>query len=90
MRKLEMADTLDSEAPTCSSQEESRESVSETDDSTGRTVSLLDRLKCPTPSVLSRARKVHCNPPPPKGKKRSTGERRVSDPDIPPSKRVSE
>ena len=52
-------------------------------------VSLLDRLKCPQPSELSPSRKVHCNPPP-KGRKRSSGERGRNDPHIPPSKRVHE
>ena len=33
--------------------------------------SLLDRLKCPTSSNLSRKRKIRTNPP--KGKKRSKG-----------------
>lgn len=41
------------------------------------------------PSELSRPRKVHKNPPP-TGKKRSEGCSSSSDPDIPPSKRVSE
>ena len=67
--------------------QDSRESESDTESEA--TVSLLDRLKCPSRSVLSRARKVHCNPPP-RGRKRSTGERKASDPDVPPSKRVSE
>ena len=62
---------------------------SESDTESEATVSLLDRLKCPSRSVLSRARKVHCNPPP-RGRKRSTGERKASNPDVPPSKRVSE
>jgi len=47
-------------------------------------------LKCPRPSELSRNRKVHCNPPPPKGKKRSSGVRGLNDPHVPPSKTLSE
>ena len=69
------------------SQENSRDEMKS--DSAAKTLSLLDRLKCPTRSVLSQTREVHCNPPP-RGKKRSTGQQKVSDPDVPPSKRVSE
>ena len=37
-------------------------------------ISLLDRLKPETPSVLGRKRAIHCNPP--TGKKRSSGSRK--------------
>ena len=63
----------------------------ESDASTSTSSSLLSRLRSPTASELSRPRKVHKNPPP-KRKKRSKGggSSNSSDPDIPPSKRVSE
>ena len=74
----------------CSSATSSSIPTSDSESTISNTVSLLDRLKCPRPSELSRNRKVHCNPPPPKGKKRSSGERGLNDPHVPPSKRVSE
>lgn len=37
-----------------------------------KAASLLDKLKCPSRSDLSRDRRIHCNQPP-KGKKRSAG-----------------
>ena len=49
-------------------------SKSESEPESAVVVFLLDRLKCPQTSILSRSRKVHCNPPP-KGRKRSSGER---------------
>ena len=50
--------------------------------------SLLQRLKSPKPSELSRKRTVHCNPP--KGKKRSQG-RSANDPkSVTPLQRVKE
>ena len=52
------------------------------------TISLLDRLKSPTPSDLARKRKVHCNPP--TGKRRSSGRHGMKEPKIKPSQRVSE
>ena len=61
---------------------------SSTSQSESFVVSLLDRLKCPRPSELSRCRRVHCNPP--KGRKRSSGERGQNDPHVSPSKWVSE
>ena len=51
-------------------------------------VSLLDPLKSPTTSNLSRNRKVLCNPP--SGKKRSSGSFAQKDPNVPPSARVKE
>ena len=38
-----------------------------------KTVSLLDRLRAPTPSTLARKRKIGVNSAPPKGKKRASG-----------------
>ena len=49
-------------------------------------VSVLDRLKSPTTSNLSRKRKVLCNPP--SGKKRSSGGFALRDPNVPPSARI--
>lgn len=49
---------------------------------------LLDRLKAPKKSDLSRKRKVLCKPP--LGKKRSSGSRALKDPKVEPSKRVKE
>ena len=69
------------------SQENSRDEMES--DSTAKTSSLLDRLKCPTRSGFSRTRKFHSNPHP-TGKKGSTGQRKVNHPDVRPSKRVSE
>ena len=40
--------------------------------SSTKTVSLLDRLRAPTPSTLARKRKIGVNSAPPKGKKRAT------------------
>ena len=52
---------------------------------------ILDRLRAPVPSHLARKRKVHANPPPPVGKKRSTSLLRKSDPhSIQPKQRASE
>ena len=50
-------------------------------------ISLLDRLKCPAKSDLSRKRKIQSNPP--KGKKRSTTQHK-KDPKVKPIKRVKE
>ena len=61
-----------------------------TESTISNTVSLLDRLKCPRPSELSRNQKVHCNPLPLKGKKQSSGARGLNDPHVLSSKRVSE
>ena len=74
----------------CSSATSSSIPMSDLESTISNTFSLLDRLKYPRPSELSRNRKVHCNPPPPKGKKRSSGARGLNDPHVPPSKRVSE
>ena len=53
--------------------------------------SLLYKLRPPTASDLSRKRKVHSNPPPPAGKKRSSGTSRKFDPvSVSPSHRASE
>ena len=54
-----------------------------------KVTSVLDKLKSPPLSALSRKRKILSNPPP-VGKKRSTGVRGKNDPGVPPSKRVSE
>ena len=43
-------------------------------------VSLLERLCAPSTSELARKRKIDANPPPPKGKKRSTQNVRKFDP----------
>ena len=42
--------------------------------SSTKTVSLLDRLRAPTPSTLARKRKIGVNSAPPKGKKRASGQ----------------
>ena len=52
-------------------------------------VSLLDRLKAPTPSDLARKRKIACNPPP-KGKKRSCGRGANNPKSVTPIQRVKE
>ena len=53
--------------------------------------SLLDRLRAPALSELSRKRKIHANSAPPVGKKRSTSQVRKFDPQtVKPSQRVSE
>ena len=59
----------------CSSATSSSIPTSDSESTISNTVSLLDQLKFQRPSELSRNRKVHCNPPPPKGKKRSSGAR---------------
>ena len=51
--------------------------------------SMLDKLRSPPMSSMSRKRSVHCNQPP-IGKKRSSGTRRSDPKSVPPSKRVSE
>ena len=83
-------ETESSSSIACSSATSSSIPTSDSESTISNTVSLLDRLKCPRPSELSRNRKVHCNPPPPKGKKRSSGVRGLNDPHVPPSKRLSE
>ena len=50
----------------------SSESTSSESTSYESTVSLLDRLKAPTQSELSRKHCVYTNPPPNKGKQRSS------------------
>ena len=72
----------------CSSATSSSIPTSDSESTISNTVSLLDRLKCPCPSELSRNLKVHCNTPPLKGKKQSSGG--LNDPHVPFSKRVSE
>ena len=52
-------------------------------------MSLLDRLKAPTPSDLARKRKIACNPPP-KGKKRSCGRGANNPKSVTPIQRVKE
>ena len=62
-----MAESLD---PGCSSSTSTSSPVpSDSDSRRTATVSLLDRLRAPALSELSRKRKVHANPP--TGKKRS-------------------
>ena len=80
-----------SPSPTPSPTPSSTDRGTESDASTSTSSSLLSRLRSPTASELSRPWKVHKNPPP-KGKRRSKGRgsSNSSDPDIPPSKRVSE
>ena len=68
--------------------DDSDESEEEAGEDSSRAVSLLDRLKSPTASDLSRKRKVHCNPP--TGKRRSSGRHGMKEPKIKPSHRVSE
>ena len=54
-------------------------------------VSLLERLRVPTVSELSRKRRIDANPPPPAGKKRSTQTVRKFDPQsVRPSQRANE
>ena len=54
-------------------------------------VSLLERLRAPTVSELSRKRRIDANPPPPAGKKRSTQTVRKFDPQsVRPSQRANE
>ena len=67
------------------------ESNSASNDSTvmSHVVSLLDRLKAPTPSDLTRKRKIACNPPP-KGKKRSCGRGENNPKSVTPIQRVKE
>ncbi len=73
--------------PTESSSGEATECLEST--SSTQVVSLLDKLKSPDPSLLSRKRKTLTNPPP-IGKKRSTGVRCLSDPGVlPPSMSVN-
>uniref|UniRef100_A0A1X7TX16 U1-type domain-containing protein n=1 Tax=Amphimedon queenslandica TaxID=400682 RepID=A0A1X7TX16_AMPQE len=53
--------------------------------------SLLDRLRPPNMSELGRKRKIHSNPPPPVGKKRSIQNFHKSDPkSVSPSQRVKD
>ena len=52
-------------------------------------VSMLDTLRSPTVSSLSRKRSVHCNLPH-SGKKRSSGTRKYDPKSVSPAKRVSE
>ena len=52
-------------------------------------MSLLDRLKAPIPSDLTRKRKIACNPPP-KGKKRSCGHCANNPKYVTPIQRVKE
>lgn len=80
----------DASASSCSSSSTLGESEAESDSTASRSASLLERLKCPSTSELSRKHQVHCNQPPPKGRKRSSGERGLNDLNVPPSKRVSE
>ena len=42
--------------------------------SSTKTVSLLDRLRAPTPSTLARKRKIGVNSTPPQGTKRASGQ----------------
>ena len=64
------------------------DSEEEASEDSSRAVSLLNRLKSPTASDLSRKRKVHCNPP--MEKRRSYGRHGMKEPKIKPSQRVSE
>ena len=59
--------------------------------SSDRGTSLLDHLRAPALSELSRKRKIHANSAPPFGKKCSTSQVRKFDPqNVKPSQRVSE
>ncbi len=69
--------SLDSNMAEC----QPSESSSDSDVPESRVVSLLDKLKSPEPSALSRKRKVLSNHPP-LGKKRSTGTRGKNDPSV--------
>ena len=53
---------------------------------TVQVVSLLERLKAPKKSDLSRKRKIACNPP--KGKKKSSGKHGLAEPKVDPRTRV--
>ena len=66
-------------------------SASDTEEGTivSPVVSMLDKLRSPTVSSLSRKRSVHCNLPP-SGKKRSSGTRKYDPKSVSPAKRVSE
>ena len=55
---------------------------------TVQVVSLLERLKAPKKSDLSRKRKIACNPP--KGKKKSSGKHGLAEPKVDPRTRVKE
>ena len=57
-------------------------------DETVQVVSLLERLKAPKKSDLSRKRKIACNPP--KGKKKSSGKHGLAEPKVDPRTRVKE
>lgn len=70
-------------APSGRSQEDSQEFEFETEpDATVKTASLLDRRKCPSHSVLSRTHEVYFTHPQ-RWRKRSTGEWKLGDPDVP-------
>ncbi len=76
-------------AASSSYHDDSEDTEFEDDDSQQvQVVSLLDKLKSPAPSDLSRKRKVMRNPP--SGKKRASGSSAVNAPKVPPAKRVKE
>ena len=59
-------------------------------DTSSSAPSILDKLRAPRLSELTRKRKIHCNRPPPAGRRQSRG-RGASDPkSITPSQRVKE
>ena len=64
------------------------EDNSQDDSQQVQVVSLLDKLKSPAPSELSRKRKLVRNPP--SGKKRASGSSAVNAPKVPPANRVKE
>ena len=67
----------------------SAEETSTSTSTSSSTVSLLDRLRSPLPSELSRKRKVHTNPPP-KGKRRSASRGYCDPKSVSPLQRVRE
>ena len=93
---LDMAASTSSSsvAPTCVSSDcDSESEVEDTSSSIGskttpEPVSLLSRLKSPTPSDLSRKRKIASNPP--KGKRRSRGDTGNDPKNIYPHQRIKE
>ncbi len=91
---MEASTSSEAEAPGVSESEESEDSqlsLQEDPEEVTPSVSvhnLLDRLKCPKSSDLSRKRKIRSNPP--KGKKRSKGAVATEPKSVAPSQRVKE